>query len=494
MLTVDNVWARTDTPTERALIGRMLRYQRKGYRFTEAFRRNRWDGWSTVMDRVGRFPAGLVPFVTQRLSAAGHSVQIEDTRVRPAPHPAIAPATLSATLMPHQEAAVNAAYEAGRGLIHHPVGSGKTLVLIELVRRCAVPALVLTHRKDLLHQLHGEFTTNLNIPGLVGTIGGGRWHENWIVIGTFQSIHATLTNYPEQAREFLASRQAVLVDECHHIRAPTYEAVMKAASNAFYRYGCSATPFRDGDPETRFKVEGWTGPVVSHYDFVEERQVPADIFVIHYDAAQTDLPWPQDYEVGVCESQERNVLIAELVSLAPKPVLVLIERIQHGQHLSRMLDTEGSGERSRLISYDDPHCAIHRQMWPQKAVFIYGEDKAKVREQALQGFRDNLCDVLVSSVILDEGVDLPNIRTLVLAGGGKAPHRIIQRVGRGQRRTELKHRLLVFDFWDRGKYTGRHTKQRLKTYKGQPAYETFQMRKEDVLDALRDGVVQEALA
>jgi superfamily II DNA or RNA helicase len=470
MLVVDNVFARIELGRERTLIGGMLRYRSKGYRFTEAYKRGRWDGWRSMLDRFGRFPAGLVPFVTQRLSAAGHSIEIEDTRVRPPPHPAIAPASLSATLMPHQEAAVTAGYEAGRGLIHHPVGAGKTLVLVELVRRCAVPALVLTHRKDLLYQLHGEFTKHLNIPGLIGVMGDGRWQDNFIVIGTFQTINAALKNYPTQAKEFLESRQAVLVDEVHHLRAPTYEAVMKAATNAFYRFGCSATPFREGDPETRFKVEGWTGPVVSHEEFVAERQVPADVFVVHYDAPKTDFPWPQDYEVGVCGSNERNKLVAELVSLAPKPVLVLIERIEHGRQLARMLDN-----------------------WGQKAVFIYGGDKTAARKQALQGFRDNLCDVLVSSVILDEGVDLPNIRTLVLAGGGRAPHRTIQRVGRGQRRTELKQRLLVFDFWDRGKYTGRHAKQRLKTYKGQAAYDTFQIGREDVLHALRAGLVQEGL-
>lgn len=472
MIKIDNVWATVEGVAERTTIGGMLRYRSKGYRFTEAYRRGRWDGWRTMLDRYHRFPAGLVPFVTQRLSAAGHSVAIEDTRVRPPPHPAIAPASLSAglTLLPHQVQAVNVAYEAGRGVIHHPVGSGKTKILVELVRRCAVPALILTHRKDLLYQLYGEFTKSLNIPGLIGVIGDGSWHENWIVIGTFQTINATLKNYPAQAKAFLESRQAVLVDEIQHLRAPTYESVMKAAKNAFYRYGCSATPHREGEPETRFKVEGWTGPVVSHEEFIEERQVPADVFVVHYDAPETDLPWPEDYEVGVCGNSGRNNLTAELVSLAPKPVLVLIERIDHGRKLAAMLGN-----------------------WYQNVVFIYGEDKAKVREQALEAFRNNHVDVLVSSVILDEGVDLPNIRTLILAGGGRAPHRIIQRVGRGQRRTQVKQRLLVFDFWDRGKYTLRHSKQRLKTYKGQAAYDTFQIGKDDVLDALREGAIQEAL-
>lgn len=467
-LIVDNVYARTELGRERTLIGGMLRYRSKGYRFVEAYRKGQWDGWRSMIDRFGRFPAGLVPFVTQRLSAAGHAVEIEDTRQRPAPHPSLAPASLLTPLMAHQQAAVDAAYEAGRGIIHHPVGSGKTLVLVELVRRCAVPALVLTHRKDLLYQLHKEFSTHLNIPGLIGVIGDGRWHENWIIIGTFQSINAALKNYPNQAKEFLETRQGVFVDELHHLRAPTYEAVMKAATNAYYRFGCSATPFREGDPETTFKVQGWTGPVVSHEAFVEERQVPADVFMIDYGAPKTELPWPLDYEQTVCGHHGRHELVAELVSLAPKPVLVLVERIEHGRKLAAMID---------------------------KSVFIYGDDKTAVREEALQGFRDNLYDVLVSSVILDEGVDLPNIHTLILAGGGKAPHRTIQRVGRGQRRTEYKDRLVVFDLLDRGKYTGRHAKQRLKTYRGQQAYETFEVSKELALGALRGDadMVKEAV-
>ena len=469
MIEVGNVFAKIDSGPERVVASRVLKYRPKGYRFTQTFRNGRWDGWSSMMGADGQFPSGLVDLITRELHAAGHVVEIDDRRVRPTPDPTIAPATLLYSLMDHQQRAVEDAYRAGRGLIEHPVGAGKTRVLVELTRRCAVPTLVLTHRKDLLYQLYEEFVAGLDIKGLIGIIGDGHWDELPITIATFQTINAAMRNYPEQALAFLKSRQAVLIDECHHLQAKTYEDVMKKATNAYYRYGCSATVFKSGDRETTLKVQAWTGPVVSKESFIEERQVPADIFVIDYNqsAGVVDLPWPQDYERGLVQNDDRNRLIAELVSLAPKPILVLIERVAHGEHLWDLVS--------------EHH---------QNTSFIYGKDTSKTRRIALDRFRSGETDVLVSSVILDEGIDLPNIKCLVLAGGGKAQHRIIQRIGRGMRTSSGKTSLLVFDFKDRGKYIGAHYRKRRTLYNATPEYQVFPMTATAALDAMREAVVK----
>ena len=238
-------------------------------------------------------------------------------------------------------------------------------------------------------------------------------------------------------------------------------------------HGGLSWPFKSGDKETTLKLQAWTGPIISKESFIEERQVPADIFIIDYNQSANviDLPWPTDYERGLVLNDDRNHIIVRLVERAPKPALILVERIEHGEFLDTKLAASG-------IS----------------TVWIYGGDTTKTRREALDSFRSGGMDALVSSVILDEGVDLPNIRTLVLAGGGKAQHRIIQRIGRGMRVASNKTTLIVFDFKDKGKYIGAHYRKRRALYNQTPEYTVYPMTAANALDAMRQGLVEEAMA
>lgn len=465
MITVGNIWAAVDDPSERAMIAPIVRFRRKGYIFSDAFKEGRWDGFNHLMTKDGRFPAGLLPHVLSRLALMDVRPEINDTRVRPSPCDAIAPALLTVALAGHQEEAVAAGYREGRGIIDHAVGAGKSWVVAELARRCAVPALVLVHTKDLLKQNFDVLREVLDIPGLIGWIGDGRWEPSWITVATHQSITAAARNYPDNVKALMSQVQNVLVDECQFAVAPSYQAVLKMATEAYYRFGLSATPLRSKDDETVLKVTGMIGPVVARVGPQEGievgRLVPAEIFLIDYGALDNGLPWPRQYEVGIVGHARRNELITEIAQHAPKPILILVQRIEHGDRLlSRMIP---SGLR---VSY------------------INGADTGKRRARELDAFRAGQTDVLLSSIILDTGVNLPNIRTLILGAGGKAEHRLIQRIGRGQRKIKSKTTLLVFDMLDKGKYTGSHARRRRATYEREPAWTLHIIKQQDVLEAL----------
>jgi len=471
MLKVGNVWVCTGEGVERDILYRALQYEKKDYK--RNYRTGRWDVRAyelSVMDSSGRFPSGLLDLAVRRLKAEGITPEVDDLRVRPCPHLTFAPAKLvGTTLMDHQEVAVEAAYVAGRGVIHHPTSAGKTISMIELTRRCAVPALVLTHRKELLRQLYQEYTTRLNIPGLVGIIGGGRWQPGpAVTISTFQSLYSAMKDGEGPAGNFFDTIQAVFVDEVHHVSADTFGRVMAALKNAYYRYGVSATPDRGGEHETWLKVTGWTGPVVSHVTPTEgvevKRLVPADVFFVDYGGVPNNGQWPSEYDNTIVLNGRRNELIAEIATLAPKPCLVLIQRIEHGERLAQR------------ITASSP-----------KTAFVSGDSPDHDREQALKDLGTGTIETLVSSVILDEGVDVPAIRSLILAGGGKAPHLLTQRVGRGMRSAEGKERLLVFDMIDRGKYTGKHARMRYDQCRAEKAYTVFQMTADEVREALKEA-------
>ncbi len=478
MITVKNTWAQVAGP-ERKAVGGLLRFRKKGYQFTAAYKRG-WDGYVHLMNGQGRFPAGLVPYIVNQLTSSWdieYPLEITDERTRPEACDALKPAERTGhPLMDHQLRAVEVAWRAGRGIIEHSVGSGKSTVGVELVRRCAVPALILVHTKELLKQMMDNLRAQLNIPGLLGSIGGGNWDHNWITVATYQSLRDTSDPI---VKGFLATRQLILVDEVHHLQAKTFEKILQAAPNAFFRYGLSASPFKSHnmggarDMETFLKVMGWTGPVVSTFSEEEgvevERLVPADVFIVDYGAGPNPLAWPEAYDVGIVANHDRNSAIAQLAEASPHPVLILVERIEHGEFLASML----------------------RTAYYLKTEFISGNDTARSRSHAIDRLRGRPgtapLQVLISSVILDEGVDIPNIRTVILGGGGKAQHRTKQRIGRGMRKAEGKHRLLVFDFADRGKYLGNHAKKRQLLYEREPTYTVNRLTLLDTIEALTPG-------
>ena len=79
-----------------------------------------------------------------------------------------------------------------------------------------------------------------------------------------------------------------------------------------------------------------------------------------------------------------------------------------------------------------------------------------------------------------KGFDAPNTEFLILAGGGKAEHRQVQRIGRGMRTAEGKAVLCVIDFRDKGKWLGEHARQRAKAYCKERAYTVHELTAAEV--------------
>lgn len=446
----------------RTRIATMLTYRKPGYVFTTAYKRGVWDGFVKVVNmRTGAFPAGLLPHVVQKLKEEGTHVAIADVREYPEQEYCLAPASNNVELMSYQAEAVEQAMKAERGVIHHPVGSGKTEVMVELTRRIGAKGLVLVHRKDLLYQAFERFRKNLDIPGLIGIIGDGHYRPHCITIATFQTIYRQAKRYPNDIRDFLNSIDQVHVDEVQHLPADSFGYVMRCLPNARYRYGYSATPFKSkGDQEAWTRVVGWTGPVIHALPpeggVAAGRLVRADIFLLPSGGYVDDSSWPTAYETGVIYNEARNRQIVELAQRVRRggATLILVERLAHGRQLADALG----------------------------APFLYGDTASDVRNKGWQELRDGKQDLTVASRIADEGLDIPNIRFLILAGGGKAGHVLIQRVGRGMRAIPGKDRLTVFDFMDEGRYLGKHSRQRARTYQEQKAYTLIPVALEELIE------------
>lgn len=138
------------------------------------------------------------------------------------------------------------------GVLVAPPGSGKTVAGIQLIARRGRNTLVLVHRSHLLEQWVAQLAIFLDLPQKeIGRIGAGRHVANGrLDVAMVQSLARR-----KEAEETLANYGHVVVDECHHIPASSFERVIRRVS-ARYVTGLTATPRRrDGhDPILRFHL------------------------------------------------------------------------------------------------------------------------------------------------------------------------------------------------------------------------------------------------
>lgn len=124
------------------------------------------------------------------------------------------------------------------GVLSAPTAFGKTTIAAYLIAERKVNTLVLVHRRLLMDQWHERLKTFLNTDS-IGRIGGGRGDRTGIIdVGMIQSL-----NHKGVVKDIVAEYGQVIVDECHHVSAFSFEQVLRQVK-AKYVIGLTATPIR----------------------------------------------------------------------------------------------------------------------------------------------------------------------------------------------------------------------------------------------------------
>lgn len=336
--------------------------------------------------------------------------------------------------------AVKECIKKGIGIINLPTGSGKTCIFISLCKLVGIRTLVLFSRVELLKQTY-ERMKDSDVD--CGMVQGKFIDENhMITLSTIQSSHKiTQMDY-----------KMVIVDECHKAKAEQYQNML--SSNIFqYRFGFSATPFSPGKMKKwdNTLVKMWLGDIIYSVDAEKllENKVIAQPFIEFYIMNKPDIShykkWSTVEKYGIIKNSYRNNFIAKLVNNLSGKVLVLCQKIEHGDILNGLING---------------------------CKFICGTSDRDVREKVLKEFETGTLDILIGSSIADEGLDLKKINHIVLTGGGRAYGRILQRVGRGTRIIKddtgeiIKDSVNIHDFYDdTHKFLKKQSEERIKTYK-----------------------------
>jgi superfamily II DNA or RNA helicase len=149
-------------------------------------------------------------------------------------------AVFQGQLRPFQEEAVAKITAHDEGILCAPTAFGKTAVAAWLIAKRKVNTLVVVHRQQLLDQWQERLAMFLDLPAKsIGHIGGGKMDRTGCVdVAVIQSLYRK-----DEVKDFVAEYGQVIVDECHHISAFTFEQVMRQVK-AKSVVGLTATPTR----------------------------------------------------------------------------------------------------------------------------------------------------------------------------------------------------------------------------------------------------------
>ena len=376
-------------------------------------------------------PRGCLDDLVHLLGDFKIDAHIQDQRF--GGHPIEAP--FRGELRPEQQSAANAMLRQETGVLAASTAFGKTVVAAYLIAVRSVNTLVLVHRKELLNQWVERLSQFLDIPReSIGRIGGGKQKlSNVIDVAMIQTL-----GRKGKVDDLVADYGHVVVDECHHLSARSFELVARQC-RAKYFLGLSATVVRkDGHHPIIFMN---CGPVRYKVDEkLQAAQRPFDHRVITRPTAfRLPSSFAMDGGPGIQEvygllekSAERNEMIAydviEAIAAGRFP-LILSERKDHIHILADML----RGKIENVV------------------VLQGGMGKKQRRElqQVLDGITENGKMVIAATgKYLGEGFDDPRLDTLFLALPISWRGTLAQYAGRLHRVTQRKRDVLIYDYAD----------------------------------------------
>jgi superfamily II DNA or RNA helicase len=342
---------------------------------------------------------------------------------------------LQATLPAGQQDALDALCRHDLGVLVAPPGAGKTVLACAVIAHRAVPTLVIVDRQPLLEQWRERLVTHLGMNRKqIGVVGAGRSRPHGVVdIAMVQSLARR-----DDVAGLTAGYGFVVVDECHHVPATTFERVVREIGAPAW-LGLTATPYRRDGLEGLITM--YCGPIRHRMD---ERQTEDSDFVralvVHrtdHVAAPAEADTPAGMSIqsvfrGLVEDEDRTRLICADVATAVRAgrnCLVLSQWTEHIARLGALLAELG-------IEADVLQGGV-------------GKKARRVITDRLAGARsgDGVA-LLATGSFLGEGFDCPPLDTLFLAFPIAFRGRLVQYVGRVLRPIDGKARVEVHDYVD----------------------------------------------
>jgi superfamily II DNA or RNA helicase len=383
-------------------------------------------------EEIGEYvalPRGCLADLESLLREYGVELAVEDKRTEGSE----LGARFHGALTPAQKQAVQTLLRHETGVLVAPPGAGKTVVGICLAARRARGTLILVHRRPLLEQWIAQLGIFLGVsPAEVGRIGAGKNKPNGrLDVAMLQSLVRG-----DRVVDLVADYGHVIVDECHHVPAVSFERVMREVKARFVT-GLTATPHRrDGHHPI---LEMQIGPIRhvvysrghSARPFARELRVRETGFTLPLSAAP---PAIQDvYRQLACDPQRNALIVDDVIAAieAGRSPIVLTERRDHLEFLA--------GELSKAV---------------KNVIVLQGGMTEKMRREASERLEAVPVGgervIVATGRFAGEGFDDPRLDTLFLALPVSWKGTLIQYAGRLHRHLPEKSGVRICDFVDAG--------------------------------------------
>lgn len=338
-----------------------------------------------------------------------------------------------------------------RGIFDQATGAGKTELAIALYGSNQVPTLFVVHLKSLGEQTVERFRSyGFECGQFFDSV---REFGPNLTVATIQSLCANMDDPEVQA--LLNNTAQVFWDEAHLIAANAskgnwFVSLSHELPNAYCRWGLTATPFKKDD-YSNVLLAGATGKVlysIKNKELIEQKFLtPAKVKMVTVPAVhKCPKKWPACYDDGILLNKARTDLLVKELATLPKPCFVFTTRTAHVDILMNAIIRDGR----------------------VKVAALTGKDDLDTRRDVLNDLRSGELEAIVCTTIFDEGINFPELASIIMAGGGSSEVKTLQRIGRGLRVHESKECLEVVDFIDTStRILKEHSNERRRIYEDQ---------------------------
>ncbi len=373
-------------------------------------------------------PRGCLGEVTTLLESHKITVELDDQRFAGQP----IDVTFHGQLRPDQQVAANAMLAHDDGILSATTAFGKTVVAAWLIAARKANTLVLVHRRQLLDQWRERLATFLDLPiKSIGQIGGGRRRPSGLVdVAVIQSL-----NRKQVVDDVVANYGHVIVDECHHLSAVSFEQVLRQVK-ARYITGLTATPQRkDGHHPIiimqcgpiRHRVDAKAQALARPFNHVVIPR-PTNFRLPH----STEKPEMHELYAALAGSRARNDLICvdlvRSIKASRSPILLTERTSQVDEFATRL-----AGLVKHIVVLKGGMGAKQRRAVAEHLAAIPdGEERV----------------LLATGRYIGEGFDDARLDTLFLAMPISWRGTLQQYVGRLHRLHDSKREVIVYDYVD----------------------------------------------
>ncbi len=352
---------------------------------------------------------------------------------------------------PHQSEALRAWTAArSRGVVVLPTGSGKTFVATLAIGARKRSSLIVVPTLDLLGQWHDVLAAAFATK--IGLVGGGYHEIEDVTVTTYDSAHLHMDKFGDRFG-------LLIFDECHHLPS---DASAQAArmSLAPFRLGLTATPDRaDGRDADYAEL---VGPVVYRRDITEL----AGQYLAPYDVERLDVPLSEEERARWSEARATYIGFLRRQGIrmsAPdgwSQFLLRSSQSDEGRRaflayrLQRQLALAAPGKlellgrllhrhrKDRVLVFTEDNATVYAIARQFLVPAITHQTKVKERSAILAALAEGSLGCVVTSKVLNEGVDVPTASVAIVLSGNASVREHVQRLGRILRKSGEKRAIL----------------------------------------------------